>query len=355
MLTSTQITAGTTLASSASSSHSSGSGGSLFSGTGGPCGNHLLNPSRIMPERSDTLVPIRVTSSPKEYVLPGVEKDGYILYAVAGARVYHSTQLTSNHTGALNFGRSRGRSKDKNDGSQWIYSHLKGTLVFGRDRQSTRSDSSTVDEIVASSQGEGEPNGEWWFQLVDEEAGKIVWKFKLPLSRGSKFAYELDRPFFHVFQGSSRKYGFLFDDDKESVAFSAEVTSQTTAAVASVGKPSKGRSRSLSVRSTKKPKSKEQVASSPPSVGISAAAISSPAPQSFKHVAHIGFNKNTGAIETSKNLGPAFREIMADLQRQTGSYVSEAVVLEHLDFVQDFWKDIETIQRSAGSRPVAAN
>lgn len=60
----------------------------------------------------------------------------------------------------------------------------------------------------------------------------------------------------------------------------------------------------------------------------------------------------SGAIETSKNLDPAFREILADLRMQTKSDVTESAVLEHLDFVQGFWKDIGTVQRSTGSRPV---
>jgi hypothetical protein len=135
-------------------------------------------------------------SNPAEYALPGTEPGSYVLYAIAGTRIYHSTQLTPNHAG---FGR---RSRHKNNGSQWVYSHLKGTLVFGRDTHSTRAEAATVEEIAASSREEGEPSGEWWFQLVDEKAGKIVWKFKLPLIPGSKFIYKLDRPFFHVFQGS---------------------------------------------------------------------------------------------------------------------------------------------------------
>ncbi len=83
--------------------------------------------------------------------------------------------------------------------------------------------------------------------------------------------------------------------------------------------------------------------------------ISSPTPDSFKHIAHIGFNQANGVIETSKNLDPSFREILADLQVQTGNTVAESVVLEHLDFVQGFWKDIETVQRSVSGRPVVAN
>jgi hypothetical protein len=78
-------------------------------------------------------------------------------------------------------------------------------------------------------------------------------------------------------------------------------------------------------------------------------------PDSFKHIAHIGLNRNSGTIETSKDLDPALRDILADLQIQTSSGVTERVVLEHLDFIQGYWKDVNTIQRSTSSRPVAAN
>ena len=123
-------------------------------------------------------------------------------------------------------------------------------------------------------------------------------------------------------------------------------------------KSPKGRSRSLSVKSVKshkKSKSKEHSPPPLPSTGISTSVISSPTPDSFKHIAHIGFNRTNGVIETSQNLDPSFQEILAELQVQTGSTVTESVVLEHLDFVQGFWKDVGSVQRSASNRPLAAN
>ena len=188
------------VSSSAASSHSSTSQGSLSAGSGGPSDRHQP-PTRPEPTRSGSFVQHKVVSNPSEYSLPGVTSDTYTLYAVASsARIYHSTQLTSNHSGTLSFGRSHG-SKDKNNGSQWTYSHLKGTLVFGRDRHRASSlEGASIEQIVA--QGQVEVNGDWWFQLVDDEAEKVVWKFKIPLGSGAKLDYELDRPFFHVFQGS---------------------------------------------------------------------------------------------------------------------------------------------------------
>lgn len=187
---------------SSASSHSSGSQSSLFGGSGVSYGNHPTE-VRPAPSRAGSTPQFRqVASNPAEYLLPGVAPGAHILYAIASARIYHSTQLTSNHSGTLSFGRGHGSSKNKNNGSQWVYSHLKGTLVFGQDNHSGTSETTTVEQIVVPSRNEGEPKGDWWFQLVDDEAGRVVWKFKIPLGAGAKFNYELDRPFFHVFQGS---------------------------------------------------------------------------------------------------------------------------------------------------------
>ena len=143
------------------------------------------------------------TSNPVNYLLPGVTTGTYVLYAIASVRIYHhNTQLSSNfnlnHIGALRF-----VNNNNNNGHQWVYSHLKGTLVFGYDKPCAGTEASpTVEPILALDRGKPEANGEWWFQLVDDETDKVAWKFKLPISPGSKFNYELDRPFFHVFQGS---------------------------------------------------------------------------------------------------------------------------------------------------------
>lgn len=70
--------------------------------------------------------------------------------------------------------------------------------------------------------------------------------------------------------------------------------------------------------------------------------ISSPTPNSFKHVAHIGVNKE-GLFETTKDLGDHWNAMLTDLQ---GHGVSEAVVLQHSDFVEGFWKGFEAAQKA---------
>ena len=96
----------------------------------------------------------------------GLEQVPYTVLAVAGARVYH-TKLSV---------------KD----SQWVYSHWKGTLTFGRDVDTPYSIEQGVSDIERH-----------WFRLADDETGRTVWMFKFP----EHFQYVEDRPFFHVFQG----------------------------------------------------------------------------------------------------------------------------------------------------------
>jgi hypothetical protein len=181
----------------------SGSKSSLLSGSGygDPYGNPSGKRLEIIGKRSTPNLHFTV-SNLSDYSIPGVTPGTHIPYAVAGARIYHNTQQ-SNHSGTLSFGRNRGGSKDK---SQWVYSYLKGTLVFGQDIRPSGlcEETMTVERITTaatSSQDDG-PRGDYWFQLVDDETEKVVWRFKVPLNANKKFNYEFDRPFFHVFQGS---------------------------------------------------------------------------------------------------------------------------------------------------------
>lgn len=98
-------------------------------------------------------------------VIPGLPPNSYSVLAIAAARVYHA-QLGKDVT--------------------WCYSRLRGTLIFGRDN----------DRLINASQATFEA-GKHWFRLLDADSGKPVWMFKIP----SGFVYELDRPFFHAFQG----------------------------------------------------------------------------------------------------------------------------------------------------------
>lgn len=72
--------------------------------------------------------------------------------------------------------------------------------------------------------------------------------------------------------------------------------------------------------------------------------ISSPAPLSFKHVAHVGVNRD-GVFEASKDLDGAWKTMLANLQ---GHGVSEAV-LRQSNFGDGFWRGVEAIRMGDSS------
>ncbi|KAF8964752.1 hypothetical protein BDZ97DRAFT_1659676 [Flammula alnicola] len=239
----------------------------------------------------DSLTPSNPRGVERNGMVSGLEQNPYSVLAVAGARVYHSK---------LNM-------KD----SQWVYSHWKGTLTFGRD----------IDTPYSIAQGASEAE-KHWFRLADNETGRTVWMFKFP----EHFEYAEDRPFFHVFQGRTRRYGFLFNDDDEATLFGRRVMNQVFG-----GQPPK---------KTRGNRTSTTVRSKSLTAHISRSMISSPAPQSFKHVAHVGVNEE-GVFEASKDLDSAWKTMLADLQ---GHGVSEAIVMRHSDFVDGFWKGVEAIR-----------
>jgi len=221
----------------------------------------------------------------------GLEYRPYAIIAVAGARVYHTKLQEKDH--------------------QWNYSRWKGILTLGRDLDTP--------ESLAQGTTEAEKH---WFRLADVESGRTVWMFKFP----ENFEYELDRPFFHVFQGRTRRYGFLFNDDDEAALFGKKVMNQ--------------------LYGTESPKKTHRKNRSSKSSSISRSLISSPAPDSFRHVAHVGVNSN-GVFEASKSLDDSWKEMLTQLQ---GHGVSEAVVVKHQDFVEGFWKGVEAIQGDESSK-----
>ncbi|KAF8649058.1 hypothetical protein AX16_006045 [Volvariella volvacea WC 439] len=131
-------------------------------------------------------------------VIPGLPQNTYEVIAVTKARIYHAEL--------------KGRNPD------WTYSTLKGVLVFGKDAYSSevdRSDSRTKNEEFNLER--------FWFRLINESNGQILWLLRLPPT----FRYQVDRPFFHTFQARTRKYGFLLEQDEEAQNFYHLVVSRT--------------------------------------------------------------------------------------------------------------------------------
>jgi len=225
------------------------------------------------------------------------------IISTASARVYHSP-----------FGASH---------REWTYSSIKGLLVFGRDRDVYGGDKSNMAQGYRLSET-------YWFRLVDMTTDRVVWMLRVP----EVFEYQKDKPFFHIFPGSSRMFGFCFDDDDEAATFFAKVTSRT-----SRPKPTGGK-----FHSTKPTKRAKPLASRAGRVNPSM--ISAPTPASFVHVAHVGLNAD-GNIESSEGMDPAWAVLIEELQ---GYGISRDVVEENLDFVEGFLKGAKLAKSQAESK-----
>lgn len=134
------------------------------------------------------------------------------IHAIAKARIYH-TQLAAKKSS------SRGSNSNGNgNAEEWTYSRLKGTLKFGQN-YNTPNGSGAADSYTPRRRQSGDSsasamsggNSQYYFALADDMTGKTIWMFQVPVS----FLYEVDRPFFHVFNGRvsffvlGRSYGVL--------------------------------------------------------------------------------------------------------------------------------------------------
>ncbi|KAF6751141.1 hypothetical protein DFP72DRAFT_1071682 [Ephemerocybe angulata] len=223
------------------------------------------------------------------------------IHAIATARIYH-TELHSQR-------------------DEWTYSQLKGTLKFGQNWSTSKHGTAPSPYNRRQSVDDA---AQYWFTLSDDMTGKTIWMFQIPVPG---FFYEVDKPFFHVFNGRTRKYGFRFDDDEEAAIFSRKVVNETCRDGAS---PKRGRSL----------KTKRSIRSKSLSGSISRKLISSPAPNSFRHISHIGVNRG-GVFEISKDLDSAFKESLVKLQ---GTDAARMIVVldSNTNFLESFWKDVES-------------
>ncbi|PCH37506.1 hypothetical protein WOLCODRAFT_29150 [Wolfiporia cocos MD-104 SS10] len=171
----------------------------------------------------------------------------------------------------------------------WSYTGLQGMLIFSRDPVTT---------LVTSSQpGSNTKVGPYWLRLVDMTPGKgLVWMYEIT----DDIQYRLDKPFFHVFPGKTRIFGLRFEDDHEANTFYRQVTSRN-------------QSKAHPPRKMKNVPSKPLPSPVPVSVLPKSSLISGPAPGSFVHVSHVGFNEK-GRIEASDNLGPGWKVMLDEFQ-----------------------------------------
>lgn len=230
------------------------------------------------------------------------------IHAIATARIYH-THLDSKHS------------------NDWVYSRLKGTLTFGRNWSSSLHGSAGInrESLVVGESGSAAAatgKGMYWFTLADDMTGKTIWMFQVPVEG---FMYEVDRPFFHVFNGRTRKYGFLFDDDDEASLFSRKVINETCKDAYAKHNRRNRVSRNTSQRRSKSLTSRlshsqfRGLTSSTSKVTTSyLKSISAPAPNSFRHISHVGVNA-FGVFEISKDLDGAFKDSLIKLSGGAGA------------------------------------
>ncbi|KAH7909183.1 hypothetical protein BJ138DRAFT_261222 [Hygrophoropsis aurantiaca] len=204
----------------------------------------------------------------------------------------------------------------------WSYSKLKGILVFGRDR-----DPSCAAALASRAGQSLRVKEKYWFRLVDVKTDRVVWMFSIP----EVFEYKKDKPFFHYFSGTSRMFGFCFDEDEEASVFCKKVVDRTRRYFFS----------SLRTKSTKKENEKVKA---PPSqkAPLKPAMISSPAPHSFVHVSHVGITTK-GIVQTAKTIEPAWSTLVTELQ---GYGISPEVVKENRDFVEGFLAGAQSLRKN---------
>ena len=159
-----------------------------------------------------------------------------------------------------------------------------------------------------------------------------------------------------LFDFQTRTYGFLFNDDDEAFTFGTKVSERLSSGRASHSfslhnlwanlfhKPTI----SINIEPPKKSRKLGAFRSKSLSSAISRALISQPAPHSFKHVAHVGVNRE-GVFEASKDLDDQFRTLLADLQ---GHDVREAaIVMRQSNFVDGFWQSVDAVRLVDDSEP----
>ncbi|KAL4072247.1 hypothetical protein J3A83DRAFT_4188253 [Scleroderma citrinum] len=235
------------------------------------------------------------------YLSSVLEPSAYKVIATAAVRVYYAPFI--------------------NPHLNWSYSKLRGILVFGRDREGLVSPA-TAPALPLSPPPPDRSGGfrlkeKYWFRLIDVKTNRVVWMFPVP----EVFEYYRDKPFFHYFSGTTRMFGFCFDEDVEADVFFKKVVDRTRRHFFGPF-----RSRANSIKKQAKPTNPLKLSNSKPAppvhqpltrpstaTPLKPSMISGPTLHSFVHVSHVGVS-TTGEIESSKNIEPAWSALLADLQ-----------------------------------------
>ncbi|KAI0700298.1 hypothetical protein BC835DRAFT_1451484 [Cytidiella melzeri] len=177
------------------------------------------------------------------------------------------------------------------DPRQWSYSGLQGALALAKDSS----------------------RGAHVFKLVDiMGTGGIVWEHELY----EGLEYNQDRPFFYSFSGDECMIGLVFADEGEAKTLAKKVNTRK--------KSDSGDNKASSSSSKKKSKGGK----------IDKSLIS--APSSFKHIAHMGYDAESGF--TSTNVDPSWQALLTSLESMG---VDKETAAKEMDFIKEFVRDAQ--------------
>ncbi|KAI0057123.1 PH domain-like protein, partial [Artomyces pyxidatus] len=188
------------------------------------------------------------------------------------------------------------------DPNSWSYSGIQGAVVLVHDKTKHA----------------------WFLRIVDIVGTRgILWDHEVY----SEFDTEsfLDRPFFFTFAGDECMIGIVFAEESEAKNFHKKV--HTRKDIKAKAKPAAA----STPTKTKSSKSKSRIDKS---------LISAPEKGSFIHVAHMGYDANSGF--TSTNVDPSWTAFLGDLQ---GHGISSDVIEGNMDFIKDFLRDAQKGQK----------
>ncbi|KIY61429.1 PH domain-like protein, partial [Cylindrobasidium torrendii FP15055 ss-10] len=189
--------------------------------------------------------------------------------------------------------------------NEWSYSGMQGALAFAKNNT----------------------NGIMTFKLVDLTGTRgVIWEHEVY----DGLDYFADRAFFHSFPGDECMIGFVFSEEAEAKNFWKKVIKRKDEK--SAGKPAPEKKKKASKGAGSK---------------IDKSLISGPKTGSFVHVAHMGYDADTGF--TSKGVDPSWTAFLSSLE---GQGIDKEVIAQEMDFIKDFVRQHpEPAKKAKPSKP----
>jgi len=202
-----------------------------------------------------------LTPEDKRRILSVLPTSSTHIFAMARGQIYHAPFNAANS-------------------GEWKPLDLRGAIIFGRDSTIQEEDDSSFSQQSDDS-FDGAHDDDLWFRLVELEGKKgprVVWRQPVSVISSD---YKMLVPFFHVFSGNSRMFGFRFEEDDEASRFYETVMIRTKERPLIKPNPlSRSWSRNVQRRRSALPAGSLKFPTK----------ITNPDPGSFKHCAHLGLD-----------------------------------------------------------------